>query len=187
MRERPRRVSRRAFLRLAALSITGTALVACAAPAPQATTGSAAPAQEVTTLRMHIPTGPYADFTQTRADSFHAENPDVTITVEAIPGAEFHTKARAMFATQQLGDICWMHNVVGQMQDLLHRDVFISIDDFIEAEDFDVEAYLPTVIDTMTFQDHLMGLCFHAHPGNGHFYVKKLELNRISIPRALMT
>jgi multiple sugar transport system substrate-binding protein len=174
MRETQFRVSRRAFLRLSAFSITGAALVACAAPAPQATTGSTgsdAPAQEATTLRIHIPTGPYADFTQTRADSFHEENPDVTVTVEAIPGAEFHTKARAMFATQQLGDICWMHNVTGQMQDLLHRDVFIAIDDFIEAEDFDVDAYLPTVIDTMTFEDHLMGLCFHAHPGNGHFYV----------------
>jgi len=192
-------ITRRSVLRAAAATMAGLALGACqpkvvevtrevekvvekevtkiVAGTPQVVKETvvvekaAQPApKKAVTIRAHFPSGAYADFAQKRADTFNQTYQGTTVKIESIAGAEYFAKTSAMYATKQLGDIIWRDNVNGQLQEMRVKGVFRPIDDLVAAENFDLSVYLPTVVDTMTYNGKLYGLCFHAHPGNGHVY-----------------
>ncbi len=165
------RFSRRQFLVITGQLTAGAVLGACAAPTPGSSPSSDNASEAPVTLRVHINSGVYGDFTQMWGERFTEEHPDIQITVESFPtaGGEYHAKLRAMHATGEIGDMVWTWATAGQLPELSHLGLWQPIDELVEADQFDLGQYFPSVIQGLQFEGQLMGLPFHAHPGFPQF------------------
>jgi len=116
-------------------------------------------------IRMHVFSGIYADFCRRRAEDFNKLKPNIEVSVEDVPGAEYWTKIRAMFAAKQLGDVFWNWISGGVASELFHLGLQLPIDDFINAEGFDLGPWYPNVVEGLRLNGHTIGLSPHANPG----------------------
>jgi multiple sugar transport system substrate-binding protein len=187
------RINRREFLvtlgGVAALTAVG-AVGGCSSPSSPAT--SAPPSQDAaktdagskpapsskgpTTVRVHINTGAYSDFVKKWGEKFtKEEKPDIKISVEPFTtaGNEYHAKIRAMHNTGEIGDLAWTWATSGQLPELGHLGLWQPVDEMVKADKLDLGAYYPSAIAGLKYQNKLLGLPFHAHPGFSQFIYNK--------------
>jgi multiple sugar transport system substrate-binding protein len=142
-------MSRREFLRGAALAGTATMLSACVVQLPaQGTTGQpeaaqksdeasqAAPAQEVVTITFLTQGGNEGDFARYEPlmEQFQAANPDVMVEPIWEPGGaiEIQTKLLTLIAAGDAPDVYWAHSYTNAGQ--AKRNIQMDLTDMIEAD-----------------------------------------------------
>ncbi|MEZ4731436.1 MAG: extracellular solute-binding protein [Caldilineaceae bacterium] len=169
-------LSRRTFLKSAALSAAGLALVACAAPmAPSAgESGQAAPAGEAVEIvhfDRNIPQD--IDFRTELAERFHEQNPNITVKIEVMP-EDYAATLITRLASGTAGD-CYRSATHWGIVDLVLRNVFQPLDEFVEQDGYDLAVYFPGAIESCRIEGKLYALPVNGHPGwSGIYYQPEL-------------
>jgi multiple sugar transport system substrate-binding protein len=167
-------LSRRSFLKGMALSVTGVALAACAAPTATQETGGAT--QEAVELVWHHRLGGYEVYGQ-RIQAFEEDHPDVKIVVEEFPqgSAEYGPKIVSLIAAGIVGDMTWTALGSGSYQFLMQNNGLAPLDDFIEADSsgFSLDEYYPNIVASLRFGGQIYGLPELAHGVNTCLYFNR--------------
>ncbi len=165
-----RAFSRRAFLKVTAFSAAGVALAACAAPvAPASSTQSSAPAAapiEITHFDRNIPQD--VDFRKELADRFHKENPNITVKIDVMPD-DYAATLITRIASGTAGD-CFRYGTHYGMANLALRGLFVSLDDFVAKDNYDLSVYFKGAIDACHVDGKLYALPVNGHPGWSAIY-----------------
>jgi len=159
-------LSRRDFLKRAALSGAGLALVACApAGSPGAATGDAADSSadaEVFELSYwHSWTEQWEEMTQFVCDSFNEKNEGIFATQTVVPGAELITKLLSSVAAGNPPDTITIYSAIN-IPSLVEQDALLALDDFDTGGDLAEaqEWFHPAVLDLGTYNGKLWGLSY---------------------------
>ena len=171
-RDGRQKATRRRVVRSAAGAGGAAALVLAGCEPRQSGGARRQPSAGPVTLRVHIQTGSYADFTRKWGDRYAQERPNVSVVVEPFPTAnqEYHTKLKTLHVTGSIGDMAWTWATQGLLPEFGHLKVWRPVDDLVRAERFDPRQYFPAIVDGMTFEGRLLGLPFHGHPGFPFFF-----------------
>src|SRR5687767_3183493 len=115
-------LSRRAFLRISALSVAGAGLVACQAVPAQTTEGGAsAPAAEAVNLRLAEGSwvGPegISFWTDEIIPAFQAENPGIEVTFESAESPDYQDKLYTQAVAGDAPDVFFIWWSAGLMEE----------------------------------------------------------------------
>lgn len=185
-------LSRRDFLRTAAVGATGVMIVACApsaAPTTSETEGSA-PAGDTTEIRFHARIGQQEDtLYDMQMPKFMEEHPEITIVKESFPGDEFSAKISTMLAGGTLGDAVWSALGQAKIQFAWAQNIVAPISDLAESNDVDLSQWYEGCINAITVDGNLLGLPFKAHPGLAIIYYNQtaIEDAGLEVPTAEWT
>jgi multiple sugar transport system substrate-binding protein len=189
-------LSRRSFLRTAALTLVGTAIAACGAtptptvpPKPTAAP-TAAPAAPQPTAKPAVPTVPAGAAAKkqltvlwrsnpkeldTMNQGFKAytdKNPGLTIQLIDMAGAEAEAKLQAMFAAGTAPEVFASVYVAG-MVDYIYKDMCLDLAPYIEKDKFDQTVFQPSAVKTFQYGSKQFGIPRGGIP-SGIFYNKDL-------------
>ena len=162
-----RKVSRRDFLRLSAVTVAGASAVACvpAAPATEMTdAGEAAPSAEVVEL-VYWYDNTYPEATMNQAGvEFHEENPNITIEMVPLPYGEAIQKVYVALAGGEAPfDLTFSHPM--QRATYAVRGVLIPLDDYIEADPrVNLDSFYPGLVENLSWQGKVYAIADGAHP-----------------------
>ena len=120
-------------------------------------------------LRVHTRAGVDLDeYFLTVLDDFYARVPDVTVKLEVIPGGalEYASKMLVLAAGGQVGDAVWSASRAGFNRRFMGIGLLKPLDEFVNAEGFDVGQYYDYCIDEATYDGQLMALPHISEPGN---------------------
>jgi sn-glycerol 3-phosphate transport system substrate-binding protein len=120
-------------------------------------------------LRVHTRAGVDLDeYFLTVLDDFYARVPDVTVKLEVIPGGalEYASKMLVLAAGGQVGDTVWSASRAGFNRRFMGIGLLKPLDEFVNAEGFDVGQYYDYCIDEATYDGQLMALPHISEPGN---------------------
>jgi ABC-type glycerol-3-phosphate transport system substrate-binding protein len=186
------RFSRRVFLKTAALSATGFALVACAAPVspagPTQAGGEAAPAGEaveVVHFDRNIPQD--IEFRKELAERFHEQNPNITVKIDVMPD-DYAATLITRIASATAGD-CFRYGTHYGMANWALRGILLPLDDFVAQDSYDLSIYFKGSIDACQVEGKLYALPVNGHPGwSAIYYMPELFAEAgISEPTAQWT
>lgn len=172
-------LSRRDFLRTAAVGATGMMIVACAPSAvpTEGGAGGGAPAGETTEVRFHARIGQQEDtLYEMQMPKFMEEHPEITIVKESFPGDEFSAKVSTMLAGGTLGDVVWSALGQAKIQFAWAQNIVAPINDLVESGDVDLSQWYEGCIDAITVDGSLLGLPFKAHPGLAIIYYNQTAI-----------
>lgn len=166
-----RTLSRRTFLKTAALSAAGVALAACAqAVTPSAGTeeqeAPAAEPIELTHFDRNIPQD--VEFRKELAERFHEQNPNITIKIEIMP-EDYAATLITRIASGTAGD-CFRHATHWGMANLAMRNVFHPLDDYVAQDNYDLSVYFPNAVEACRVEGQLYALPVNGHPGWSALY-----------------
>ncbi|MFT4233563.1 MAG: sugar ABC transporter substrate-binding protein [Microbacterium sp.] len=106
-------------------------------------------------------------------DAFTKENPDITVTIDIIPWADYFTKLRTDIAGGSAADLFWINN--SSYSGYASSGALLSIDDLYGADaDSAKEGWAPAVVDQFTQDDTLWGIPQTSDGGIGIYYNKDL-------------
>ena len=155
-------LSRRSFLKMSGAAASLAVLAACAAGAPAADgdAGGAPPAASIN-LVWDTFRAPGTGWNEERIDSFQEMNTDVTVEFRPLSGStqqDNYGKMYAMFAADDLGDICAFDPSHFQFWRAIDKDIIMSLDDLVAANDFDLGAWFEQFMGLQYYQGSLYGL-----------------------------
>src|SRR5579875_3502154 len=87
---------------------------------------------------------------------FHRRNPDITVTVEQLPYAQYWSKLVSEVAAGKGPDIFW--NTVSYFPELVTRGVLVPMDDLMKRDSVDLSVYFPQVTDSYRYKGKLYGM-----------------------------
>ena len=126
-------------------------------------------AKKPVTLTLHAYLGFEADWHKERTGVFTEANPHIKFKVEAFPlgrgGVDYFTKMVAMHASKTIGDIAWANISAGSMVRLGADGVWFPVDDFIDAEGYDLGQFYDIAVETFSLGGKVMGMPMEATPG----------------------
>jgi len=165
-----RTLSRRTFLKAAAISAAGAALAACvpsAAPsaAPQAG-GPTAELIELIHIERNVPQD--VEFRTELATRFHEENPGITVKIDVMAD-DYAATLIARIASGTAGDLFRYGTHYG-MANLALRNLFQPLDDYVVQDGYDLSVYFPGAIDACKVEGSLYALPVDGHPGWSALY-----------------
>lgn len=105
--------------------------------------------------------------------AYHKANPNVTVTVDVVPWANYFTKLRTDIAGGSADDLFWINN--SSYSSYATSGALIDIDDLYgdDAESTE-EGWAPAVVDQFTQDDTLWGIPQTSDAGIAVYYNKKL-------------
>jgi multiple sugar transport system substrate-binding protein len=116
-------------------------------------------------------TGPDGNFFKQIVDDFNTENPNIKVTVETQPGAEYTQRLEAAASANQLPDV--MALGYDQIPLLTEEGIIAPLDDFAQAGGYGPDQFPEAVWNASRWKDQQMGVPFDVHPMI-LFYNKKL-------------
>jgi multiple sugar transport system substrate-binding protein len=153
-----------------------------AAQGSQPTTG-AAPSQEPVTIRFHARIGAQEDaLYDLQMPKFMEANPNIKLTKESFPGAEFAAKVSTMQAGGTLGDVVWSALGQAKIQFAYAQKTVNPIDDLVKAQNVDLKQWYEGCLKGITVDGKLLGLPFKAHPGLAVIYYNATAFEAAGIP-----
>ncbi|MBV7334375.1 extracellular solute-binding protein [Chloroflexi bacterium TSY] len=169
------KISRRQFLTVASASVGAVWLAACTPAAPGGSTASegsvSAETVEITHFDRNIPQD--VDFRNDLAERFHEENPNITVKIEVMP-EDYATTLITRLASGTAGD-CYRSATHWGIVDLVLRNVFHPLDDFVEQDGYDLSVYFDGAIESCRIEGKLYALPVNGHPGwSGLYYQPEL-------------
>lgn len=168
------KVSRRSFLKAASLTTGAVWLSACTAAAPSSDAGPAnvaAEAIEIVHFDRNIPQD--VDFRTELAERFQEENPNISVKVEVMP-EDYAATLITRLASGTAGD-CYRSATHWGIVDLVLRNVFHPLDDFVEQDGYDLSVYFDGAIESCRMEGKLYALPVNGHPGwSGIYYQPEL-------------
>jgi multiple sugar transport system substrate-binding protein len=161
-----RQLSRREFLKSAALGGVGLVLAACARPVAPAKEEAAAPAKQetpapkepVNIIYWHSWTEQWEEMTQFVCDSFNEKFPDIHAEQVVIPGAERTTKFLSAVAAGNPPDMVTIYSAMG-IPSFVEQDALIALEneqDIAEAKEW----FHPAVLALGTYEGKIWGLSY---------------------------
>jgi multiple sugar transport system substrate-binding protein len=186
------RISRRSFLRTAALTAAGATLLGACGQAPATTTesgtaGQGQPAGDATEIRFHARIGAQEDALYDKImPEFMAAHPDIKLVKESFPGAEYPAKITTMHAGASLGDVMWSALGGALIQYHYGQGILLPINDLVAAQNIDLSQWYKGCLDAITIDDKLLGLPFKAHPGIAVVYYNESAIEEVggTVPSA---
>jgi multiple sugar transport system substrate-binding protein len=113
------------------------------------------------------------EFRRELAQRFAEMHPDIKVTVEVIPEGYAQT-IQARIASGTAGDL-FRHATHWGMGNYALRGLLYPLDDFVDQDGFDLEAYFPGAISANQFEGKLYALPVNGHPGwSGVYYQPEL-------------
>ncbi len=157
-------LSRRDFLKSAAVGSFGLALAACApagAPAPTAGGSGEAGAEAVEIAYWHSWTEQWEEMTQYVCDSFNANNEGIHATQTVVPGQELITKLLSSVAAGNPPDTITIYSAMN-IPSLVEQGALLSLDDNDTGSDLAEaqEWFHPAVLDLGEYNGKLWGLSY---------------------------
>ena len=166
------KLSRRSFLKVAAVGSTGALLAACtpaAAPAPKATeapankpadTPAAKPAtgEKIQLAYWHAWTEQWEEMTKAVCDGFNKANPTLQASETVIPGNELITKLLSAVAAGNPPDTITIYSSMG-IPSLVEQNGLVSMDnpdDNAQAKEW----YYPPILEMGTYKGKVWGLSY---------------------------
>ena len=155
-------LSRRDFLKGAAIGVAGMALVACApAAAPagqQAASGSQAP---ISLMYWHAWTEQWEEMTQFVCDSFNSKNPQLKAEQNVVPGAELMTKLLSSVAAGNPPDMITVYSAIN-IPSLTEQGAILALDGYGSGEDLAAakDWFHPSIMDMGSYNGKLWGLSY---------------------------
>lgn len=171
-----RRISRRGFLKGAAIAGGGLALAACAAPAPPVAPVAQQPAQPAAEQKpaeapaaagptkltyWHSWTEQWEEMTQFVADSFNQKFSDIQAQQVVVPGTELMTKLLSAVASGKPPDVVTVYSAIN-IPSLAEQNAIVALDD-VGGQDDIAKAkdwFHPAVLDLGTYNGKLWGLSY---------------------------
>lgn len=173
-------VSRRSFLKAAAVGSAGALLAACAAPTQVETTQpeaeqpaaeqpaveqpqAEAPAAEAVTLKVLAENWGevYNNLMMVIGDEFTKENPAITVEWEFDP--EWRTKMTTLFAASTPPDLCFMRSDF--LASVAPKDVLLPLDNYLAEAGAKREDFVLAMYDSGSYQGKLFGM-----PGGADYW-----------------
>lgn len=196
-RKQPAPISRRRFLGNASVLGLGAALTSCSSEPGESGSGGSesvgsnratqaagsGSGQASGSIRFHARGGAQEEFYQTIAEQF-MESSDGEINVEPILSSgtdEYLQKLAAMVAGGTVGDAMWTASIYNYYE-YIASGSFRSIDDFVEADDFDTSVFFPEGIEGCRVDGKLYGLPWATHPGRCGLYYNKEAFDEVGVP-----
>ncbi len=162
-----RRISRRDFLRVSAVTVAGVSAVACvpAAPATEMTDeGEAAPSAEMVELvYWYDNTYPEASMNQA-GEEFNESQANISIEMVPLPYGEAIQKVYVALAGGEAPfDLTFNHPM--QRATYAVRGVLIPLNDYIEADDrVNLDNFYPGLVENLSWQGQVYAIADGAHP-----------------------
>ncbi len=162
-----RRISRRDFLRVSAVTVAGVSAVACvpAAPATEMTDeGEAAPSAEMVELvYWYDNTYPEASMNQA-GEEFNESQANISIEMVPLPYGEAIQKVYVALAGGEAPfDLTFNHPM--QRATYAVRGVLIPLNDYIEADDrVNLDNFYPGLVENLSWQGKVYAIADGAHP-----------------------
>ena len=128
-------ISRRTFLRLVAVGVTGAAVAACApatAPASSAQTGSQAPAAAKVSLRYMVWDQNQVPAVNQQVTGFNQLKPDISIEVQTVPWAQYWDKLWTSLAGGGAPDTFWLN--MANFKSLVVKDTLRPLQPSLDAQ-----------------------------------------------------
>ena len=161
-------IGRREFLRSSAILLGGLTVAACADPA--AMTG-AEPSMEPIELRYHHRLGLECDDHGQWVEKFNEDRaPDVSVTMECFPPADYFQKLNPLIAGGTIGDAFWISSIEGYYR-LAAAGASRALDDLVESSGFDLSDFYALNIEAARLNGELYGLPQLAHPGRVGLFI----------------
>ena len=166
-----KRLSRRDFLKGAAMSAAGlslSALTGCVVVSSEQATGSETVQtvyEETSILRWHHRLGGWEIYAD-RIAAFEEANPGVKVNEEEFPAgsAEYGPKIVAMVAAGVVGDVTWTAIGSGSFQFLSQNNALAPLDEFVKGDSgFSLDEYYPRTVRSLEMEGELFGLPELAH------------------------
>jgi len=171
-------VSRRDVLKMLGVSAFGTVLASCA-PKSTPTSAPASPTEKPTSppspteaptdapAPTEAPAGPTGevkymflgdimDVYEEYAGKFQEANPELTVTIDSLPFADFETKIRTMFAAKNPPDVFWLY--FNNIFEFVDNDILLPLDEFIARDNFPIEDFAKANVDMFTVDGHIYGI-----------------------------
>lgn len=172
---RSEKPSRRQFLKLASASAGTLLLAACTPTAPggSAEGEGGAPAEtiEIVHFDRNIPQD--VDFRTELAERFQEENPNISVKIEVMP-EDYAATLITRLASGTAGD-CYRSATHWGIVDLVLRNVFQPLDEFVEQDGYDLSVYFDGAIESCRIEGKLYALPVNGHPGwSGLYYQPEL-------------
>jgi len=167
-------ISRRAFLKMAAVTTAaGTFLVACqpAATSTGSAPGDAAPASAKTDLR--VVSGQDVTEIEVRkkiGEMFETTNPDVNIEIDVIAGARADSQL-TMIAGGNPPDVLYLNDFF--QYTFANKGLLLTLDDYISRDQFDFAPYMKEAVEANLYKTKMVAMPFEVSVA-GVVYNKKL-------------
>lgn len=187
----PKRFSRRDLLRTTlagAAGLAGMALLDACGTTPQtAQTNTeptaAAPSAEPVTIRYHARIGAQEDaLYDLQMPKFMEAHPNITLTKESFPSAEFAAKVSTMQAGGTLGDVVWSALGQAKIQFAYAQGIVSPVDELIKGKGIDSKEWYAGCLQGITVDGKLLGLPFKAHPGLAVIYYNTTAFEAAGLP-----
>lgn len=173
-----RKLSRRDFLRGAALTAASAGLAACAptggAPAASSSSeDSSAPSEEAVTLNfvVDIINEGHVKVRDKWAEEFMEMHPNVTVEHQPTPWSDYHTKIQTLLAAGTPADIYRYVQEVTPIVTVHEKKIHLQLDDFIDRDSYDLTAFRPDSITLYQWEGNTYAL--PRDYGNQNFYYNK--------------
>ncbi len=169
------RISRRDFLKSAALGGIGLTLAACgpatapateapkaeATKAPEAATPVPVAAEKINLTYWHAWTEQWEEMTQFVCKSFNEKNPDLNAQETVVPGGELITKLLSSVAAGNPPDMITVYSAIN-IPSLVEPKALLPLEDYGTAEDISQakEWFHPAVLDLGTYNGKIWGLSY---------------------------
>ena len=179
-------ISRRDLLKL--LGTTSVGIVALAACAPVATTGStqesgAAPAAEKIELRYMDRGDALGEFMRHASRTYEEQNPDIVVVNESTGWGDLTTKVPTFVAAGTMADLAFQHNAF-MLPELAKKGAWIDMASLAEADGHDFSIYYPFAIDALRLgpQDELVAMPMGIHFGENDVMWNVEMLQEFGLP-----
>lgn len=182
-------ISRRNFLKTAAIGSAGALLAACAAaPTEQPTEGASenAPVAEAVALKVLAENWGevYNNLMMVIGDEFTAENPNIKVEWEFDP--EWRTKMTTLFAANTPPDLCFMRSDF--LASVAPKGVLLSLDNYLAAAGAKREDFVLAMYDSGFYEGKLFGM-----PGGADYwdlyysktFLKEAGVDSETMPRTI--
>jgi multiple sugar transport system substrate-binding protein len=187
-------LNRRSFLKLAVIGGAGSAILAACTPkatpapteAPKAAEPTKAAAAEApkapagaAELRMHVRAQAEGTKTEMGIEAFQKANPNITIKLEAFPGAEYPTKILTLGAGGTLGDLVYTH--VGFYHANADAGFWSEMEPLVSAHNYDMSQFFEPCLTWMEWNGKIYALPYKGHSGTSLIWYNKTLIEEAGV------
>jgi multiple sugar transport system substrate-binding protein len=115
------------------------------------------------------------------AKAFMKRSPNVTVTTEIFPGAEYFTKLDVLFAGGTAGDLMWVSSIEAFFDHQARGD-WLALDPYVKRDKVDLKEWFNGAVEMMRVKGALYALPFWAHPSAIALYYNKDVLASEGVP-----
>lgn len=95
-------------------------------------------------------------------ETYKKQNPNITVTLESIPFADYQQKVSVLAAGRELPDIAWVSERM--VPQFMANDILADVSDIKSDAAFNLNDFIPSTLNLFTKEDKLYGLPFSTPP-----------------------